>query len=101
MESFAADGQDLPALDSDFNAERRANIAALNDAATHPDIAGEAGGLQRVIESAAARIANEGMPGGFIVIFRTELVEAVDVLELARAVGRFARKGPVAARRGG
>ena len=39
---FGAEGQDLVVVDLDFDAEGRANVAALHDGATDPDIAGKA-----------------------------------------------------------
>ena len=54
---------DLLALDSNFYAERGANIAALNCATADPDIARKAGSLERVVESSAARIADQRMSG--------------------------------------
>ena len=41
---FGADGQDVFALDLDFHADGRANVAALDDGATNPEIAGKIGG---------------------------------------------------------
>jgi hypothetical protein len=37
---FGADGEDLFALDLDFYTERRANVAALHDGATNPNVPG-------------------------------------------------------------
>ena len=48
--SFGADGQDLFVLDSNFDAEGRANIAALDDGPADPDIAGEVGGFEGIVE---------------------------------------------------
>jgi hypothetical protein len=42
---FGAGGQDVFALDLDFHADGRANIAALDDGAANPEIAGKIGGL--------------------------------------------------------
>lgn len=42
---FGADGEDLFVVDLNLDAEGRANVAALNDGATNPDIAGKAGGF--------------------------------------------------------
>jgi hypothetical protein len=37
---FGAHGENLLALDFDFNAEGWADVAALDDCAAHPDVAG-------------------------------------------------------------
>jgi len=39
-ELFGADGEDLLALDFDFYAEGRANVAALHDGAANPNVPG-------------------------------------------------------------
>ena len=66
--SFGADGQDLFVLDPNFDAEGRANIAALDDGTADPDIAGEVGGFEGIVEGVAAGIADEGMIGGAVVV---------------------------------
>ena len=100
-ELLGADGLDLFVLDFDFDAEGRANIAALDDGAANPDIAGKIDRAQRVIESAAAGIADQWMCGLAIVVIDAQLVEIGDVLELAVAVGSFAGERPVAGDGGG
>jgi len=86
----------LLALDFDFDAEGRANVAALDNAAAHPDVARKIGGLERIVESAAARVADERMIGAREAVVVTELVEVGDVFELAGAKRSFAGEGPVA-----
>jgi|SRR5271157_348035 len=100
-ELFGADGEDLFALDLEFDAEGRADVAALNDGAANPDIAGKAGGLQGIVKSMTAVIADEGMIGGTKAVFIFEFIEVGDVFEFAGAVGRFARESPVAGRGSG
>ncbi len=43
--SFAPEGQDFFTADLDFHAQRRANVAALHDAATNPHVSGEIRGF--------------------------------------------------------
>ena len=73
-------------MDFDFDAERRANVAALNDSPAHPDIAGQIGSLERIVKSAAARIADKGMIGAGKAIVVPEPVQIRDVFELAGTV---------------
>jgi len=82
-------------LNFDFDSEGWANVAALNDTSTDPDIAGQARGFQRVVKRTAAWIPNKGMLCGLIVIIGAELVEVADVLKLAGAVRGLPRKGPI------
>ena len=97
-ELFRADGEDLFALDLELNAKGRANVAALDDAAANPDVAGKAGSFQGIVKRAAARIADEGMSGSAKAVFCFQLFKVGDVLEMAGAVGGFARKGPITVR---
>ena len=82
----------------DFDTERGANVAALHDAATDPNVLGEIDGPHRIVEGAAARIADEGMFGLAIVIIRAQLFKVVNVFELTIAVGSFARESPISSR---
>jgi len=70
-ELFGADGEDLLALDFDFDAKGRADVAALDDGAAHPDIAGKIGSFQRIVESVAARVSDERMIGAREAVFVT------------------------------
>ena len=86
-------------MDFDFDAERRANITALNDGTSNPDVVGrETAGAKRVVKGTATGITNQGMSGIFVTVLIAELVEVGEVLELAVAVGGFAREGPVTGR---
>ena len=89
-------------MDLNFDADRRANVAALDDGAANPEIAGEVGSLQRVVENAGARIADQRMIGRFVAVVLAQLVEIVDVFQLTGAVDGFAGKCPIrrALRRG-
>jgi hypothetical protein len=95
-ESFGAHGEDLLALNFDFDAEGWANVAALDDAAAHPDVPGKIGCFERIVESAAARVADKRMIGAGETVFVTQLAQVGDVFELAGAVRSFAGEGPVA-----
>ena len=55
---FGADGEDLLVLNFDFNAEGRANVAALNHSTADPDVARKVNGFQGIKEGAAARITD-------------------------------------------
>ena len=83
---FGADGEDLLALDFDFDAEGRTDVAALNDGAAHPDIAGKVGGLEGIVERTAARIADKGMIGPRVAVVVPEPLQVRDIFELAGAV---------------
>ena len=85
----------------EFDAERRANVAALNDAAGNPDVAGEAGCFQGIVKRMAARIADQGMLGIAEAVVPFQLIKVGDVFELARAIGSSAGEGPVTRRRVG
>ena len=87
-------------MNFDFDSEGRANVAALNDTSTDPDIAGEGRGFQWIVKRTAAWIPNKGMLCGLIVIIGAELVEVADVLKLAGAVRGLPRKGPIGGGRG-
>lgn len=93
---FGAESEDLLVVDLNFYAEGRAHIAALDDGATNPDVAGKAGGFHRVVERVAARIANERMTGGAKIVITAKDVEIADIFELASAVRGFARERPIA-----
>lgn len=93
---FRSDGEDLLGLDFDFDAEGRADVAALDDGAAHPDVAGKIGSLERIVEGTAARVADKRMIGAREAVFFAEPVHVGDILELAGAVRSFAREGPVA-----
>ena len=79
-------------MNFNFDAEGRADVAALDNAATHPDIAGKIGSLKRIVESTAARVANEGMIGAWETVVVAEPVQVSDVLELAGTIRSFARE---------
>lgn len=83
-------------MNFDFDCEGWANVAALNDTSTDPDIAGEARGFQWIVKGTAAGIPNKGMLCGLIVIIGAELFEVADVLKLTGAVRGLPRKGPIA-----
>jgi hypothetical protein len=91
-----ADSEDLFVLDFNFDAEGRANITALDDGAADPDVTREVGGLQRIVESAAAGITDKRMIGEAVAVLLAELIEVTDVLEGATAIGGFAGESPVA-----
>ncbi|SRR6266849_875566 len=93
---FGADGEDLLALDFDFDAERGANVAALYNATAHPDVAWKIGSLERIVKSATARVADEGMISARKAVVVAEPLQVGDVFELAGAIRGFAGEGPVA-----
>ena len=93
---FGADGEDLLALDLDFDAEGRANVAALDDGAAHPDVAGKVGSFERIVQSAAARIANQGVIGPREAVVVAEPFQVGDVFQLAGTIRRLAGEGPIA-----
>ena len=68
----------------------------MNDSAANPDIAGQIACLQRIVEGVAARIANQRVIGGSIVVLTAELVNVGDIFKLARAIRSLAREGPIA-----
>ena len=86
-------------LDFDFDAEGRANVAALDNAAAHPDVAGKIGCFERIVESAAARVADEGMIGAWESIVVAESLQVGDIFQLAGTVGSFAGEGPISCRK--
>ena len=92
---FAADGEDLLALDFDFDAEGGANVAALDNAAAHPDVAGKIGSLERIVKSAAAGVADEGMIRAGEAVVVVQPVQVGDVFELAGAERGFAGERPI------
>src|SRR5690242_6726757 len=96
-----ADGEDLLALDFDFDAEGWADVAALNDGAAHPDVAGKIGRLQGIVESAAAGVAYEGVIRARKSVVITEPVHVGNVFELAGAIGSLSGKGPIAGGKSG
>ena len=95
---FATNRQDLFTLNFDFDSERWAKVAALNDSSADPDITWEVRRLHRIIKGAAAGIPNQGMLCSLIVILGPELVQIADVLKLAGAVWGLPRKRPIAGR---
>ena len=100
-ELLCADGEDLLAVNLDFDAERGANVAALHDGAANPDVAGQVDGPKRIVKGVSARIAHKRVSGVAIVVILAELVEIADIFELAVAVGSFAGESPIAGRDGG
>src|SRR5271170_2687956 len=92
---FGADGQDVFAANLDFDAEGRANVAALHDGATNPDIAGQIGGLEGIVEIVAAGIADQRVVRGAIAVIVAKFIHVGDVFEQTRAVGSFERKAPI------
>jgi hypothetical protein len=92
---FGTDGEDLLALDFDFDSQGRADVTALDDGAAHPDVARKVGSLQRIIERAAARVTDKGMAGASETVVAAEPVQVGDIFELARTVGSLAREGPI------
>jgi len=60
--------QYLVALNFNFHAKGRTHIAALRDATANPNIAGQIRGFQRIIQRPAARVADQRMRYGAIVI---------------------------------
>lgn len=93
---LGADGQDLFALDFDFNAERRANAAALHDGTANPDVAGEIDRFQWIVKRVTAGIADERMGSVAILVIGKQPVEIGDVLELAIPIIGLAGKSPIA-----
>ena len=79
-------------MNLEFDAEGRADVAALNDGAANQDIAGKAGKSQGIIESMAAMIADEGMIGGTKTVLILEFLNVGNVFEFAGAVGSLAGK---------
>ena len=102
-ELLGANGEDLLALYLDFDAEGRANVAALDDGAANPDVAGagKIGSDEGIVESVAAGIADERVFGGAVVVTCAKSVDIADVFEFAGTVRGFAREGPIASDRGG
>ena len=68
-------------MDFDFDAEGRADVGALDNGAANPDVTGEIDGMERVVESASAGIADERMGGIAIAVVGTHFVQVGDVLE--------------------
>src|ERR1700739_4679481 len=93
---FRSKSKDLLALNLDFDAERRANVAPLDYGPSHPDVAGKIGSLQRVVQGAAARVSDERMIGARETVVGTELVQVGDVFEFAGTERSLAGEGPVA-----
>ena len=89
-ELFRADRQDLLALDFDFHAEWRANVAALDYGSSHPDVAGKVGSFQRIVERSAARVPNQRLIRARETVIGTQLVDVGDVFQLAGTVWSFA-----------
>jgi len=85
-------------LNLEFDAEGRADVAALNDGPANQDIAGKARESKGIIESMAAMIADEGMIGRTEAVLILEFLKVGNVFEFATAVGSLAREGPVAGR---
>ena len=83
---------DFLALDADFDAQRGADVGALNDRAPNPDITGKIGGAERIVERATAGIANERMSGSAKVVIGAKFVEIGDVFKFAVAVGALREK---------
>lgn len=98
---LGADREDLFALNLDFNAERGTNVAALNNGATNPNVAGKTTGAQRIKESATAGIANERMVGVVIVVIRAKFFEIGNVFQLTIAIGSSAGESPITGRSSG
>ena len=98
---FGADGEDLFALDFDFDAEGRANVGALDNGAANPDVAWEVDGAEGIVEGSAAGIADEGMIGTAIAILGAEPVQIGDVLELTTAVRSLTGVGKITRNGGG
>ena len=46
---FGTDGEDLFGLNLDFDAEGRANVAALDDGTANPDVARKVNGLEGIV----------------------------------------------------
>lgn len=79
-----------------FDAEWGTHVAALDDRAANPDVAGEADGLERVVKCVGAGIANERMRGGMIVVLFAKDIEIANIFQLAVAVRSLAGKRPIA-----
>src|ERR1700757_2012326 len=94
---FGADGEDLLAVDFDFDAKRGADVAALDNAAAHPDVAGKIGCFEGIVQSSAARIGDEGMIRMREAVVIAEPLQVRDIFELAGAKRGFAGEGPIAA----
>jgi len=97
---FRTDCENLFALNLDFDAEGRANIAALYSPSADPDVSGKAGGFQRVVECTTAGIADKGVNRSAKIVVLAKFFEIRDVFELAGTVGRFSGEGPIARGRG-
>lgn len=92
-----ADGEDVFALDLEFDAEGRAEIGALSEGAADPDFAGEQRHFGGVEDGAVAGIAYHGVLGAFEVVIVGEAVEVGDEFHLAIAVGSFESESPITA----
>jgi len=88
-------------VDLDFYGEGRANVAALDDGAANPDVAGEVHSFEGIVECAAAGIADERVRGGAKIVVLAQLVQILDELERASAARRLMREGPVTCRERG
>ena len=95
---FGADGEDLFALNLEFDAEGRADVAALNDGPANQDIAGKGSEPQGIVESMAAMIADKGMIGGTEAVFTLEFLHIGNIFEFAVAIGSLTRESPVTGR---
>ena len=76
----------------DFYADGGTNVAALDDGAANPEIAGKIGGFERIEQDTGAGIADQGVSRGFVTVFLTQLIEVTNIFQLARAIDGFARK---------
>ncbi len=97
-ELLGADGEDLFAVNLEFDAEGRADVAALNDGPANQDIAGKGSEPQGIVESMAAMIADERVIGGTEAVLSFEFLKVGNVFEFAGAVGSPAGESPVPGR---
>src|SRR6266850_2294606 len=95
---LCSNSENFLALNLYFDAERRAEIGALHNAAAHPDsTAGKIGGFERVKHRAAAGVSDHGMLRGAEAVIIFQLVQVGEVFELAISERGFLLEGPVAA----
>ena len=100
-ELFHAGGEEVLAVDSDFDAEGRAEVGALNYGAASEQVAGQSGVFQRIVKSAVAGIADKGMAGLRVAIVGFQFIKVIEVFEAAVGVGGAHSEGPIAGRLSG
>ena len=92
---FGAHGEKLLALHLDFDAIRRANVAALYDGAADPRVPRKIRSSQRVVQDVGTRIADQRVTRRTEFVFIAKLRKVRDVFQFAAPVNWFAREGPI------